>query len=379
MVRVLKQYDPTAIACELINQLLGYEYLQDGKYVESTTRYPQRKVGIATHTITSTMMIVFTDRESANDDILREADRLLSLIPLDKRVTAPLCTDVHAHSWEQVQSSLIRTQLSESGVVSYTNSIPRSQSYRFVCVRLPLNEFDGELSTEFPVDSIAKYICGVYVDEWDTLACEAGVIWDFPPELFREHGRIVDNPYITICAGSQPLAVQQSSIPGIVHKYTSMRGQLNKPVREGKLEWFTLDAPTIGADSRNRSVQLCARCKDVMWGENYVLYDHKQPCAIAMHPICLHMSPADVAIEDDFTHVFRVQMPPFVPTDDISQQAMLGTIRKEVAYERSIMVYYLIGTKYVWFHHHIDSQYRGANLPDTRERKILRGLNIITV
>lgn len=373
MVRVLKQYDPAIIAAELINQLLGYEYLVDGEFVAGAARYPQRKVGIATHIITSVCMVVFSDRVKISEDISQHADRLMHKIPVQLRCTAPAVDDISAHTYTHAGTHTIRTTLSESGVVVYSRTMPHRDQSRFTVVCLPLEEFTGELSTEFPTASIAKYICGVYVDEWDALSV-SGLVWDFPPSIFRHNTASHEQTSLTLCAGPNPLAVHMSIIQ---NNYTTMRAQLNKPVREGKLEWFTFDAPIVAADSKHRSDKVCARCKDVLYGDVYVLYDHRTVQAIALHPICLHMSPAECAVEDDFTHIFRVHYNDIVPPDEVSAQAFIGIKRIEHVRIEGTMVYYLIGDKYVWFHRTVDAQYRGCYLPDVRNRTLLVGLRLI--
>lgn len=399
MVRILKSYSPKRIAAELINQLLGYEYLkyQDGTIVfQHGPRYIMRRVGISNHLILSTRMYVFVDENRFSTlprDVSRHMDELIMLIPDNLRVPASVFTSIAAHTaGSQSNHKPIRTLLSETGLVNFQDVDKQSNSYRFTCTYVHLNAFDMQMSTEFPEIAMAKYGCGIYVDEYDALTCvDDEILWQLDPTCFRAHDIPVElSETVTLTAGTQPLALQLHNTRDVyAPEYTKYRDRLNKPVRVGQRDWFVLDAPKISLDSETRSDKLCARCRGVLYDECYILLnqtDDAKPYSIALHPICLHVAPKEAAPEDEFTHVFRVQFPtrcadfathadPVIA--DVYAHALKGIARVEYVWQGIEIVYYTIGDKYVYFMHGKDYQFRACKLDCIRGRIPITNVNIV--
>ena len=399
MVRVIKQYAPDRIAAEILNQLFGKEYIvyADGalRFNPDALMYPLRKVGIANHRIVSTRMWVFVDamREDAERDIRAAVNDIIDLVPAELRVPANVFSNIRAHTASaQICAKPIRTRIQDSGLITFVGDDKSTHSgCRFVCVIGNTTAFDLKLTSEYPDAAMAKYGCGLYVDEYNTLtSADNELVWSFPPEIFRSHGKMIELPEQVTLTASQPLGLQLHNTREVyASEYTKMRDKLNKPVRVAPREWFTLDPPTVSIDSKQRSDKLCARCKGVLFDECYILLKQTPTeCAsIALHPICLHWSPAEHAVEDQFEYVFRVKFPlsaadiavhsdPVIT--DVMQHALLGCQRVEYVFKGGSIVYYRIGTKYVYFMHPKDYQFRACMLDDIRDRVAISNVNIVT-
>lgn len=258
---------------------------------------------------------------------------------------------------------------------------------RFTWCVAPISQFVFDINSDNIEDAISRYACSVFFDGDDI--CKLGhneTTFSFSRNMLKGSTNIIDED-IKLFKYANPLLFELSDYWCTHYAAVStMRNIPENKVFEVDYHTLTFQPVKIADNSEDTSTDICAKCRSVLWGDNYALAgnmkDPENTTCTAVCPICLHTSPEEKPMEEKYFRVFRVKFPrsmeemlssPKISAErkELMLEALKKFERKDLNSNGINISYTMIGDKYASFDN-IDNFLftKLANIPDFTNRKI---------
>lgn len=291
----------------------------------------------------------------------------------------------HAHAKAQRRQNPGATNVIRQFIQNPDGDLRRG---RFTWCVMPINQFVFDINSDNVEDAISRYACSVFFDGDDI--CKLGhneTTFSFSREMLKGSTNII-NENIKLFKYGNPLLFELSDYwcEGDRTAAATLRNIPENKVFEIEYHSLTLKPVKIAENSEDTSTDICAKCRSVLWGDNYALAgnmkDPENTTCTAVCPICLHTSPEEKPMEGKYFRVFRMKVPrsmdemlssPKISAErrELMLEALKKFERKEL-YSNGVAIYYtMIGDNYASFDI-IDNFLftKLANHPDFANRKI---------
>lgn len=259
---------------------------------------------------------------------------------------------------------------------------------RFIWHIKHISDINFDINSDNIRDSIARFASSVFYDKDDICVLpHNATTFEFNPEMLRGQKQIIPET-VRIFKYGNPLMFELSEYWRAVNEKNAKL--LFRNIAESKvyeIDYNELQFLPVSIGPGETSTEVCAKCKCVLWGENYALAgnvkDAENPLCLAMCPLCVHSGADDKPIEHRYMRVYRFTSP---RSDrdmldmavkntkcDILEHVVQGIESSLIDLNHSVVHYTLIGSKYVSFRENKDFLYTEVvNNPLFKDRMVCK-------
>jgi hypothetical protein len=356
------------IAGEMLNKETSTQYYDLGKLVDVPIKgYPQLIVGNVINTFRISCGHVFIPPGMNKDEF--EARLMNTILSMEAELPIQPLSGAHSkdtnwHTNIKIKSSMKQTKRKEKFAShnikrKFGKQIGYYEQARFFWSIVNISDIDYEITSNNVSSSISQFVGGILYDADDvTIHGHNEVTFNFSRESLKGFKNIVD---VSVVIGDfgNPLMVELSE------NWKNRIGDMfRNPIRNiDESNLYHTDftkltfRPVDMANGVETSTEVCAKCRSVLWGDFYAFRRPKKlpgcNLYVAMCPLCVHTSPSNNAIENEYYEVYRTTHPrdanlmiEYADESDIKKDLYREVLK---AYVDTDEGYMLIGDKYASF------------------------------
>lgn len=197
---------------------------------------------------------------------------------------------------------------------------------RFLWVFECITEFPFEITSVNIAQATAAYACSVFYDSANSCVLEHDeVTFEFSQKLARKYDNLIHEE-VKLMIGGLTL------LPELSLNYSRALYRITKSIYWH--DYSTLKLVPVQVEGEHKSTEVCSRCRETLWGDNYVVVTldvikhsktDRPPPSYAYCPMCLHANPG---ILEDALCVLRVSFPKTF--EDLVASLPISDKRKEL-------------------------------------------------
>jgi hypothetical protein len=400
-----KTYDDALkhIAGEILNIEAGLFHFIDGEpaklgenlKVENYVGYPRLIVDDIRYDIKSASGYLYVPLDISGKDLVHDLKPLLEKMSKFSRLDGK--SNDHLRDYHTIKCGYntnikikhdLKTKKVESRVFLYDET--DSHRGRFTWFIVPINKINFEIVNTDVDRAIARFASCILWDRYDiTKLLHNDSTFEFNINSLRGYEHVLNKTIILFKHAENPLMIELNNF---WRNYPfNNKNKILRNINDARLykaDYNKLQFKTVRIDDTSSEVSndICARCKQMIYGDFYALGGYinggNDKSCIALCALCMHSSQQDMPLENKYMRVYRTTCPRTIvdmleieicddTKRDICIEVLNGITTEEIEINNDKVTYTLIGKKYAAFNNVENFLFTDMiNSPIFKDRKI---------